>query len=138
MNPQGDSALSRFTVLVPPGSPGVVNVSVAQLEYPGIAAAFDFEYLDDRVPQASSYVSRNPTPSPVHRENRNSEAETQHRRYSPMRVYNDGGYSVTVAILDFPSVQVISHPTPYTLNLRPKGSEPYTVNPEPGTLHTEP
>ena len=76
---QGDSSGARITVLVPPGSPGVVDVSVAHTYDASKAATFTFEYVDSRMPYASSF--------------------------SPARVYADGGHAVTVYMTDFPDVQ---------------------------------
>ncbi|KAJ1473645.1 hypothetical protein T484DRAFT_1835196 [Baffinella frigidus] len=79
---EGSSSGTRFTVLVPAGSPGVVDVTVAGKDFPSNAATFQFTYIDNRIPQASSF--------------------------SPARVYADGGHTVTVLLTDFPDVQAAS------------------------------
>ncbi|KAJ1467726.1 hypothetical protein T484DRAFT_1857865, partial [Baffinella frigidus] len=79
---QGDSSGARFTVLVPAGSPGVVDVTVAHGANASNAVTFLWTYIDDRIPQASSFA--------------------------PARVYADGGHTVTACMTDFPDVQEMS------------------------------
>ena len=76
---QGDSSGARFTVLVPAGSPGVVDVTVAQTAHASNVATFQFTYIDYRIAQAESF--------------------------SPARVYADGGHVVTAYMTNFPDVQ---------------------------------
>ena len=49
---QGDSNGLRITVVVPPGAPGAVDVTVAHSSRPDSPATFAFTYIDDRTPEA--------------------------------------------------------------------------------------
>ena len=74
---QSNSAVTKFSALVPPGDPGIVIVTIQHDDFPQNVAEFSFEYIDDRIPEVLS-VSR-------------------------FKVYADGGYDIRLVTTKFPS-----------------------------------